>query len=474
MVCVQDRASKNYESGQNYPSSPPSSIRPCKDDRAPSAYVLDVGHWTATGYFLGLVSGSTMVICRIMHSSDADITIGENKLINDVIAALKENNLSPSIKAHKFIKPWFDYEREYPDEILTSKDVLLVFIPDCHVGIRDEGDMFSPSGAPESCNHLIDTLETIRVAAKGKARIVQLGDFVEIWETEASPGIYYEWTGREEVYVQEGSYSRPIDINDFFMGPSGPVVYATIPEQTILIARAERSERAMERVRARWEGSRFAASPKLFDLMMPGNHDVERRWTKAQFYDLGEFKDCDRVRTGRRGSVVFEHGHILDEYNDTRPASSLENVIQVVPGKSVTYEYGRNKWGRGWHKPDPADDEDGNNLNDHWPSALQRYGVIDELGEFSILRSARKYTFQVFRENVIANGTKDPLKTDSSESYFVPVRLWVHAHTHVPSLRSLMLDKEEFNIRKSYNLSGQWFNSWPSLLNAERVISWNT
>lgn len=436
MVEPSIQAAENFKVCQKYPQERPSAVEGCSDERGPEVYTMDVGQWLGnpSGWFVGMVSGSHMLIVRLMAQS---VSVPKcSPTIDAALVSLDARGLSPFVLHHKIAAPWSEEEIARSDEVLMSKDDVLVLIPDCHVGLRDCGDMFSKDKTLESCDLLLSTVRALRDALGDRVRIVQLGDFLEVWETEAKPGIYFT----EGLEGAERTHLRP---------------------------RRERAEMAISEVKRGWGGTPLEDATGLFDMMLLGNHDVEMRWTVSQFYGLGKQTICDRVRTGRGGCIVFEHGHCLDKYNDTRPADCVHDVLPKVDGKGKTYEYARNKRGRRWAEPSPKDPAD----SDWWPAWVQQVGAIDWLGDYGIGKSAREYDKQVLREAYHANGFL--LKRGSrSAGYVVPVRLWIHAHTHTPSLHEFSLD-----VREWERLQG-WFGRTsmdrkPSLLDgASDVYHW--
>lgn len=429
----------------------PSAIQACSSGCLPRVCVLDAGCWLASGrkYSFGLVSGSHAVVCDLIpmyksaghprHPPQAS-SVG-NRSIDAVLDALHRDKPSTTaapdvrewITSVRFEKalPWSDADMAQPDELYTTEKTLLVFVPDCHVGLRDKGDQFSPSRSTEALDLLLHVLTTIRASMPG-AKVAQLGDFLEVWETEACPGIYfYDEVHSEYVQATYGGVSIPVS-------PFGPTVEVRHPQQ-VLRDRTSRSNVAIGEVEKQWHGTALSAVVSLFDLMILGNHDIERKWADVPFFGSRVLGGVERARMGKLGNVVVEHGHHLDKYNDTRKAISAETVMDVVDGKAVTYGYARGK--RDWAKPNPSDLRDGGILSTGTEASMAIGGpaefACEFLGQSSLVGQARqRYPLQALAEAFIANKGTWPTHETDPNSYAIPVRLWVHAHTHAADVRS--------------------------------------
>lgn len=295
--------------------------------------VLDTGCWLGDSRYFGMLSGDTVALLR--HDGgkvqrDDGLSVAD-PIIREILRRL------PSVRLmdHEMLVPVSQHEMESDSGVLTDWGSVVVFIPDTHLGLRDEADDFANSNDGDLANleYLVTLLRGIAgVVGRDKMLVVQTGDFFEIWETEAYPPIYLEDSA------------------------SAPKIYpkGDPPVDSWRRNRQERAQLAADEICSRWRNVGSGLFEELLDYVdvyLLGNHDAEWKFVET---DVGLRNMIARNSEFSKGEVRWdsfvcrnvgvweaEHSHRWDGYNNTIDCASLEDIMREVKGKSITFEWAR-------------------------------------------------------------------------------------------------------------------------------------
>jgi len=320
----------------------------------PCIYVLDCGCWTSTLMTLGAISGSQLVLCRFKEVSSAQKEeaakagqlAGEAALgqLGSKLRTFIEPLLSFTIRedqgAHSQVRIHAELhttgtthaaEHKHKAQLFTEPDQLVVFVPDTHLGLLDRADNFARNPGKDSKGESISSsthddllkngrilAHVLEVAKQCGAKVIQTGDFFDIWEGEADQDVYYA--------------KRPDLAN--------PKI---LERPELRSNRQERAQLAAKWIHNWWMES-WAEYKKLLaniDQFLLGNHDIEMaRLDHSMLKQVGL-----RHQEGKRWAA--QHGHCFDPFNDTGPDEiKIEEVLPQVPGKAMTYSYARAERGQ--------------------------------------------------------------------------------------------------------------------------------
>lgn len=448
----------------------------------PQILIIDCGCWTFNlgkqYQYFGAMSGSYFVLGTL---SDGKAQPLPNTIKSDALKALFGGVPGAQVIRHgvRRARPVRGKDFDKQDDLLCPKEQLYLFVPDCHIGLRDSADDFyfknKPLEAPKSDR--LANAECLSAllswAKKCGAQIIQMGDFFDIWEGEASLAIYYEKFTTSDEGVTTGTVRT----------------------------RPDRARRAASSIISTWNepdaGGYLSNIRSAVDIFLPGNHDAEVQWLaghdiqKSFFGPIspGGFVDADKARepSNRRtvGSVtvvegtrvefpgensdgavvrwIAEHGHRYDESNDTSKIYSLDEMMAVY-GKQVTYAWARAErdefvagelgpiyenvlgdelqpidWGRG--DRDPADTKWGFEL--YFKKLAAAGAWVGEQWNFSRMRmKLRQHLFEETKalspdyvfSRLVLNHAPDYYclwwKEGAAPPPKLPMRLFVHGHTH--------------------------------------------
>lgn len=318
---------------------------------APSIAVMDCGSWTCNQLksyqYFGVVAGSYAVVGSF---TDADgLPFMPAEITNKKLRTLfEQTNARVVSRCWTLVKPITAAEEDSADSLLSEEQEFYVFVPDCHLGLRDKADDFffngsrtDGRGADANLRKLSDFLKKAKDAG---ATVVQTGDFYDIWEAEAEKNIYYaELHDKPEIR----SSDTPSPMNR-------------------LRDRTSRAQAAAAAIISTWSRDNLRLDLNTIrdsiDHYLPGNHDVEVRWLHG--YDVQKrFNATPKLGTSlviseggtklsKNASPVehvlhkwwAEHGHAYDLYNDTSKVvepEPLKKVLSLVPGKRITYAWAR-------------------------------------------------------------------------------------------------------------------------------------
>jgi hypothetical protein len=362
---------------------------------------------------------------------------------------------------------------EDPEAIFCRPEELYVFIPDIHIAMGRH-DPCDGAKDPYDVNKtkLLYFLDYCKIAG---ATIVQTGDMLDFWTTEADMNIYY--LNGEEYRRIPWSY--------------------TIPE--------EYEHNAKLRMRKRSDRLRLAADKILSEISSPtvtallgkishyviGNHDWELMFPEAIKVREHIEKKCGITIHGTvagwnfGNNVIVAHGHLYGtDANDTRASIDVNSAMNV-PGKPITFSFARYKR----NTPFPLiplweiDPAERNTLKetaiqsatenmagwdvDTWMDWIAdwnefsgiRQGALNELLNRLQRANSSEYKFQLDEPNNIAlTKNMDVFRDDARailweynagplEMPKVPHRLIVHSHTHTAQLTKVKLSYGGATIR---------------------------
>lgn len=339
----------------------------------PAIYLLDCGCWTDNMRFFGAISGREVMLVRvaptnsIVGQESRDAVIGDTfkkliRAIGRIHPSSRENpqtqssELGPSyqceILEHRYTRP-FDWRDERTGRAVDETNPLYVFIPDTHIGVLDSADNFADRMSPDALVNLRLLSGVVRGAKEAGAVVVQMGDFLDVWEAEAAIEVAkFQPAGGQSLdngAIYFGKPKSSLSRGDFLRD------WGSEPE------REHRTQRAVKAIVSRWQafgGSDFeyliASGTMVF---VRGNHDYERfalpagslqSWLPASslenfagrhwaFPTALEYRDC----LWAKGHWASEHGHYHDATNDTSSHMRVQTILPNVFGKAVTYWYAR-------------------------------------------------------------------------------------------------------------------------------------
>lgn len=339
--------------------------------------IIDCGCWDNEHRYFGAMNGSVAILARMNDHTVADElggcrsnpngTIGEcepttsyavpfSGLSEAQLSQLRE--LSPVLiqflwqlvrvgpGGHFSVEvldapyvafPVLECEDERRGELLSPASELSIFLPDMHLGVLDTADDFAQKSTDrtvqtENLKVLHAVVETARMLG---ANIYQMGDFLDVWEVEAC-----------------------LEHHSVYFGK--PLLDVTVEDVTGPDKRPWREDRKRRSIAAellileRWnevgaEAFRYIRSEAGI-RWIHGNHDAEVGAQEGALIsaprpigDVGHwrFREQCPQSVWVRGVWAAEHGHYYDRFNDTRGVATVADVLEMVPGKTVTYANAR-------------------------------------------------------------------------------------------------------------------------------------
>lgn len=355
----------------------------------PRAHIIDCGCWTGNQRNFGIVYGDEIAVYKVNTESTSGTVTPRSKIyvpvfsestprLDTLIARLiSVSGLSiERIKSAK-LKPWFSNETDddYYATLLQYEQAIL-FIPDTHIGMMDNADDFFNDGViaqrflppveggssvpriPAIYNYLC--LDKLLSSAKeiGVKKIVQLGDYLDIWEAEASVFIndiiaenfynykhFYRSQFHEQI-IKLPHYHDTYLRKDYLVVPPMEVVnYVSMDLQKSIAMQIDRNKqivnkdlsfRAFVSIHSAWGRIGGLKFQEQFSLRLKGNHD----------HDIPDGEEL--VFMGKNSRVRIEHGHRFDgsnstyknpdALNDITPKKNLPRGIGGTEGRAETWD----------------------------------------------------------------------------------------------------------------------------------------
>jgi len=338
----------------------------------PVVYILDCGCWTDDMRFFGAILGRELILVKIAKTTSIrgqesrDSVLGDPfkkllRTIGRIYPSGKENEKTqmsesgPSYQCevveHRFTRP-FDWRDEKTGRV-TEGDIMYVFIPDTHIGILDSEDNFACKMSPDSLVNLRLLGKVVRSAKEVGATVIQMGDFLDIWEAEAAIDVAPLKIGENQELnngtIYFGKSKSKLTKEDFLKD------WGAEPERVL------RVRRAIDAIESRWkalgreEFSYITSSDTM--VFIRGNHDYERfmlpagslqSWLPASsckaiagrhwsFPKSHKYLDC----LWAEGHWASEHGHYHDMANNTMKFDRAQDILPGLYGKQATYWYAR-------------------------------------------------------------------------------------------------------------------------------------
>jgi UDP-2,3-diacylglucosamine pyrophosphatase LpxH len=439
---------------------------------------MDCGAWTTSKRNFGLLCGSYAFVFRL----NAALTAGQS-IERCTTSASLDNFLSDLYKNFSITQlfqiddPGYDMDDQYTDRLFCDPCKIYIFIPDIHCALGQSDPCDGSYKHPENIEYLTKFLKFCK---EQKAIVIQTGDFVDLWTTEALLEVYYT---NSENYRE--------------IGLTRQVVCATDPIQQLLLCEHD-MQLDMSLVLRDRESRLWVSAQKIMqtlekswqpiisciDHYILGNHDWEMRF--SQSIPLNRYFGDRRVRihdsvepwTGISPSVEVSHGHLFPKTDNDTTNSTDVNSAMRVRGKAITFYYARGKRGTPLSGP-MAKDPDDSSASGWLAEKLFNLGAIEEhvdsaeewvankaadWSEFSMVRNGflhrilyilRKdnpgYVFNldqpdniawgedldIFRDNervINWNTNQMPLKMPRLSK-----RLFVHSHTHTAQITRVKL-----------------------------------
>lgn len=319
----------------------------CRGDqyspKEPTIYMLDAGCWTSELMCFGAISGNYLVLGRFEEAKEdvgrAGISLllsGLNKKLRNFLKDLTPILVNPTVpqsagnasQCKFFLNIWYQDISSYHDRVcgnkpanlVTEDDKLIVFIPDTHLGVKDQADDFyhfgkntpeeNPVFTPDTCAQMLAFL--LRIANGHGATVVQTGDFYDIWEVEAENSIYFQEDQKGQVVTSCHVRSRQ-----------------------------DRADTALASIVERWKTELENIKGNI-QVYLPGNHDTELRFLNGA-HPLKDKIHKGAIYNYESGQWEAEHSHRYDPLNDTTGTISVEDVLEKVAGKPITYYTARDE-----------------------------------------------------------------------------------------------------------------------------------
>lgn len=329
--------------------------------------IIDCGCWDNANRYFGAMSGSVAILARMNDLTSKDEPCFSNldespkavplfglsqthvsvmhelspvllRFLKQLVRVGPSGRFCVEILDEPYIaQPVIEDEDARRGKLLCPSDEMYLFLPDMHLGVLDRADNF----AQQSANPLvqIENLTLLKAvvepAQKLGAKIYQMGDFLDIWEVEAC-------LEQHPIY-----FGKPV--SDVTM------VDAAGPDQRPWREdRRRRSVAAEALILQRW----WDLAPVDFQYIrskagirwIHGNHDVEVGAVGEDLVSAPRATgDAGHWRFGPerpqsvwiQGAWAAEHGHYYDRFNDTHGVATVPEVLEKVPGKTVTYANAR-------------------------------------------------------------------------------------------------------------------------------------
>lgn len=327
-------------------------------------HVLDCGCWTGNQRNFGLICEDELAVLDVDTSAHyphvhiptlprmwCSLKESSMPLIQGMVNRLQaRSGLQIKIVRSAKLRPWFANE-ESGDYKGTAPSTTVAFIPDTHIGMGDDADdFFNRDESLTNYHILIKLLNALR--AENVRDIVQLGDYLDIWEAEAcvliNDYICDNWKEISHCFKRESHseirkrphywecYLRYLDRPPYDFSFVFDRIYGSEPNPKTLrdqmktkssFMDSELSFRAMVSIHTAWlkKVPNIGLGPIQDNLStwLRGNHDF-------RFETSYEVKSTDKdlLFIGLNRRIRVEHGHRFDPSNNTFLfPSQLDNTI---------------------------------------------------------------------------------------------------------------------------------------------------
>lgn len=430
----------------------------------PRAFVLDCGCWTGNQRNFGIVYGDEIAVYKVNTEGTSGtitpraniyvpVTTEPTPRLNTLIARLiSASGLTIERIKSARLKPWFS--NETGDEFyatLPKYEEAILFIPDTHIGMMDDADDFFNNGLVTKAFSLplgggIDIpkihailnhycLEKLLSSAReiGIKKIVQLGDYLDIWEAEASVFIndiisenfsnykHFYWSKFHDRIIKLPHYHETYLRQEFLTVPPREVInYSSIDLPMSIsmqldankhIVNRELSFRAFVSIHNAWGRVGGIKFQEHFTSRIKGNHD----------HDIPDGDEL--IFMGEKSRVRIEHGHRYDGFNSTyqnpyvlndiSPKNTLPRGILGIEGRAQTWDCALAEL-----------IEDPNYENHRFQSQMWRQNVI----------LIREHMMIHMVGEVPQPRDSDCTATKRKDALMRLPRVWVTGHTHFPDI----------------------------------------
>jgi UDP-2,3-diacylglucosamine pyrophosphatase LpxH len=384
---------------------------------------------------LGIVSGSDLLVVSVFFGSGDTLPL-RSTAGRAFASALSAQGVGVRIRGEERAQRYRPNEK--PGEAFTKDDACLVFIGDCHIGLRDAADNFHTKGDPT----LRLLFAVVSAARASGATTVQLGDFVDVWEAEGDHDVFYR--------RKEGTFR-------------------SLPRGIL-----ERAEVAVTKLVDAWIETEMPALCEAIDTFIVGNHDAELHYTVLQFFH-GErlLRPSFRASFGTESAIVAEHGHVFDRDNDTSNRRSLA-ALDKMEAKRLTMTWSALERDEIPARAETRDmsapwvfnlDFEGDKVLVNTEEVFGRVGETLATSESPTRHKARRQLIALvdgYASKRLTEGTRAGClahtkaafrdmndgqtfaQIGSRSDYEIPVRVWVHGHTHDPDVVSFDFTADDF------------------------------